>query len=190
MNLKDLVKDADVLMRKETDKYNKDIEFLYDIALKIGGVLAKKYNANTDIVKIGIALMDVKLLEAQNIGTPKKHTEMAIDFTTELLEKYDIDDSIKENIIHCVEEHHGRENYYSIESEICANADCYKFLTPKGIFAYLSLLGRRYHDLDKELKQLEYKMDEKYNAISLDIVKEELEPYYKQVKELLEDAKK
>ena len=37
MNLKDLVNDTDTLMRKETDKYNKDIEFIYDIALKIGG---------------------------------------------------------------------------------------------------------------------------------------------------------
>ncbi len=190
MNLKDLVKNADIAMRKEIEKYNPDIELIYDIALKSGGVLASKYNANIDIVKIGIALMDLKLLEAQSLNNPKKHTDMAIDATIEMLKDYDIDKEIKENIINCVKEHHGASKYYSIESEICANADCYKFLTPKGIFAYCSLLGRRHHNLDKELEQLEYKMNEKYNIISLDTVKEELENYYKQVKKLLDVAKK
>ncbi len=37
MNLKDLVKNVDIAMRKETQKYNPDIEFIYDIALKSGG---------------------------------------------------------------------------------------------------------------------------------------------------------
>lgn len=37
MSLEKLVKDVDSLMRRETAKYNSDIEFLYDIALKRGG---------------------------------------------------------------------------------------------------------------------------------------------------------
>lgn len=134
--------------------------------------------------------MDLKLLEAQSLGQAKKHTEMAVDATIEMLKDYDIDEEIKKNIINCVKEHHGSSKYYSIESEICANADCYKFLTPKGILAYCSLLGRRYHNLDKEWEQLEYKMDEKYNIISLQTVKDELEQYYRLFKELLENAKK
>lgn len=134
--------------------------------------------------------MDLKLLEAQSLGQAKKHTEMAVDATIEMLKDYDIDEEIKKNIINCVKEHHGSSKYYSIESEICANADCYKFLTPKGILAYCSLLGRRHHNLDKEWEQLEYKMDEKYNIISLQTVKDELEQYYRLFKELLENAKK
>ncbi len=134
--------------------------------------------------------MDLKLLEAQSLGQAKKHTEMAVDATIEMLKDYDIDEEIKKNIINCVKEHHGSSKYYSIESEICANADCYKFLTPKGILAYCSLLGRRYHNLDKEWEQLEYKMDEKYNIISLQTVRDELEQYYRLFKELLENAKK
>lgn len=38
-------------------------------------------------------------------------------------------------------------------------------------------------------KQLEYKMDEKYGALSLDIAKEELEPYYRSFKELISKTK-
>lgn len=190
MSLEKLVKDADSLMRGETAKYNSDIEFLYDIALKKGGELALQHQANIDIVRIGISLMDLKLLEAQSLGIPKEHTNMALVAAQEILNDYDLPFEVRENILHCVTEHHGVEKYFSIESEICANADCYKFLDPKGILAYCSLLGRRYHDLEQEWRQLEYKMDEKYHILSLKEVKEELEPYYQQFKHFLEVAKK
>jgi len=190
MNIKELVKNADNIMKEEAKKYNPDIERIYDIALEKGEDLANKYNANLDIIKIGIALMDSKLPYSQKLGTPKKHTEMAVEATIKLLEEYEIDDKIKENIIHCVKEHHGVESYYSIESEICANADCYKFLSPKGVFSYCSLLARRHNNLEKELEQLESKMDEKHNIASLEEVKNELNDYYHTFKKLLSEAKK
>lgn len=190
MTIKDLVKNADTAMREETKKYNQDIELLYDIALEGGKKLAKIYHANIDIVKIGISLMDLKLLEAQSLGIPKEHVKLSTEATKEMLKDYNLTEEEKENILHCVTEHHGVEKYFSIESEICANADCYKFLDPKGVFAYCSLLGRRFHDLTKEWKQLEYKMDEKYSTLSLKEVKDELNPYYEQFKSLLEIAKR
>lgn len=190
MTIKDLVKNADTAMREETKKYNQDIELLYDIALEGGKKLAKIYHANIDIVKIGISLMDLKLLEAQSLGIPKEHVKLSTEATKEMLKDYNLTEEEKENILHCVTEHHGVEKYFSIESEICANADCYKFLDPKGVFAYCSLLGRRFHDLTKEWKQLEYKMDENYSTLSLKEVKDELNPYYEQFKSLLEIAKR
>lgn len=190
MTIKDLVKNADTAMREETKKYNQDIELLYDIALEGGEKLAKIYHANIDIVKIGMSLMDLKLLEAQSLGIPKEHVKLSTEATKEMLKDYNLTEEEKENILHCVTEHHGVEKYFSIESEICANADCYKFLDPKGVFAYCSLLGRRFHDLTKEWKQLEYKMDEKYSTLSLKEVKDELNPYYEQFKSLLEIAKR
>lgn len=190
MTIKDLVKNADIAMREETKKYNPDIEFLYDLALEGGEKLAERYHADLDIVKIGISLMDLKLTEAQSLGIPKEHVKLSAEATKKILEEYDISEDIKENILHCVEEHHGVENYFSIESEICANADCYKFLDPKGVFAYCSLLARRYHSLDQEWQQLEYKMDEKYHTLSLKEAKDELTLYYDQFKSLLEIAKR
>lgn len=134
--------------------------------------------------------MDLKLLEAQSLGIPKEHVKLSIEATKEMLENYNLTKEEKENILYCVAEHHGVEKYFSTESEICANADCYKFLDPKGVFAYCSLLGRRFHDLVKEWEQLEYKMDEKYNILTLKEVKNELGPYYEQLKKLLEVAKR
>lgn len=190
MNLKDLVRNADIAMRKETKKYNPDIEFLHDIALEGGKRLAEKYHASMDIVEVGISLMDLKLLEAQSLGIAKEHVRLSTEATKKLLEEYDLSEEVKDNILHCVEEHHGVDQYFSIESEICANADCYKFLDPKGVFTYCSILARRFHDLDKEWQQLEYKMDEKYHTLSLKEAKGKLTPYYEQIKSLLEIAKK
>lgn len=131
-------------------------------------------------------MMDSKLPEAASLGKSKQHKLMGVKATKDLLEEIDIlSDEQKYNLIKCVEEHHGVDKFYSIESEIVCNADCYKFIHPKGVFDYCSILGRRFHDLSKELEQLEYKLDEKYKAISLGIVKNELEPYYNSFKELI-----
>ncbi len=45
-------------------------------------------------------------------------------------------------------------------------------------------------DFVEVLKQVEYKMDEKWNILSLDICKQELEPYYKQFKDLIDIARR
>jgi len=96
---------------------------------------------------------------------------MSSNATKEMLKDVNwLTEDEKENIIKCVEEHHGAEKFYSIESEVVANADCYKFVSPKGILYYSSMLGRRFHDFKKELDQLEFKLNEKHNTISLDLV--------------------
>ena len=189
MNLKDLVKNSKKFALSEIKKYNPDFEDFYFIPVPIGIELAKKLNADVDIVKIGLYLMDCKVLQAQKEGIIEKHVEMSVEATKEILKDYDISEEIKNNIINCVEAHHGTKEYISIEAEICANADCYKFIHPKGVFTYASMLGRRFNDINKELEQLEYKLDEKYNVISLEIVKEELEEYYYQFKNMIKNAK-
>ena len=114
---------------------------------------------------------------------------MGVEATRSILENYDIDTEEKNIIINCVEAHHGTKEYLTIEAEICANADCYKFIHPKGFFTYASILARRVNNLSKELEQLEMKLDEKYKVISLDAVRDELAPYYHQFKEMLEKAR-
>lgn len=190
MNIEQLIKKADQLNRDEMNKYNSEVVKLYELAQETGIKLAKNLNADENIVKIAIAMMDSKLPEAQALGDLKQHIPMAIEVTKELLKETDaLTEKQKKNIIKCVEEHHGTEHFYSIESEIVCNADCYKFIHPKGVFDYCSILGRRFHDLKKELAQLEYKMDEKYQALSLDIVKKELKPYYDSFKKLISKTK-
>ena len=191
MNIEELVVKADKFNRDEIERYNPDMEYLYELSLKAGIKLAKEYNADENIVKIALAMMDSKLPEASHLGTPKQHIVMGSIATKEILKDVDfLDDKQKENIIKCVEEHHGVEKFSSIESEIVANADCYKFIHPKGILYYSSMLGRRFHAFNKELDQLNFKLNEKHNTISLPLAKEELEPYYDFFQKSINEAKK
>jgi len=190
VNIKDLILKADRFMIDEIKKYNYEIEGLYDLALEAGIKLAKELNADESVVRIAISMMDSKLPEAASLGIPKQYTLMSVEATKDLLKEIDVlSDEQKKNLIKCVEEHHGVDKFYSIESEIVCNADCYKFIHPKGVFCYCSFLGRKFNNINKELEQLEYKMDEKYKAMSLEIVKNELEPYYNSFKELLSKTK-
>lgn len=179
-----------ILYRAEIQKYNPDMEFLHDISLNVGIRLAKKYGADENIVKIGISLMDCKLPEASHLGTPKQHISMSVDATKKILKGFNfLDEDTKENIIKCVEQHHGAEKFFSLEAEVVSNSDCYKFIHPKGVLYYSSMLGRRFHNFDKELEQLNFKLNEKHNILSLDFAKEELEPYYEIFQKVINKAK-
>jgi hypothetical protein len=93
-------------------------------------------------------------------------------------------------IIACIEQHHGTADYFFLEAEICANADCYRFLHPRGILSAFILFGRRDESTDNILTQVEKKMDEKFSILSLPICQEELTPYYNQFKKLIAEARK
>lgn len=191
MTTKELIEYADKFNRDELKKYNYDLEPMYAIALKEGKRLAKIYDANEEVVLISLALIDAKLPEAVRLGTPKEHTNMGILAANDILSKVvDMSDEMKINIIKCIEEHHGSDSYYSKESEVVANSDCYKFLSPKGIITYISILGRRLNDFEKEWDQLENKMDEKIKLLSLDVAKQELTPCYETFKKYLEKCRK
>lgn len=189
--MEEIVKKAHQFNLDEIEKYHAGYNLIYDLALEKGILLAQKYQADEKVIRIAIAMMDSKLPEASFLKKAPEHIKMGIEATRKLL---DNDESLtskqKENIIKCVEEHHGVKKFYSIESEIVCNADCYKFLHPKGVLSYHAILGRRLNDYYLELTQLEKKMDEKYNAISLNIVKDELDEYYKAFKNYLKEAKK
>lgn len=190
MNIEELVEKAESFNKEEIKKYKFDLEFLYNISYDAGIKLAKKYKADENIVRIALAMMDSKLPEAQHLGTQKEHISMSSSATKKLLEEATLlNDKEKENIIKCVEEHHGVEKFYSIESEVVANADCYKFIHPKGVFYYSSMLGRRLHNFSKELEHLDFKLNEKHDTLSLPLAKEELEPYYQFFQKAINEAR-
>ena len=160
-----------------------------DISIKKGIMLADIYKANKVIVLFGILLMDIKLGEAIKNNKITEHTKMSSDFAKEFLEKSDFSNLEKEKIINCVEAHHGKIPYTCIEAEICANADCYRFIHPVGVFTYAFSLAKRTDDYIERIKNLKYKLNEKYNILSLPKAKEELKEYYemylKQFNEIL-----
>jgi hypothetical protein len=160
-----------------------------DISLEKGKMLAEEYNANVDLVLIGVLLMDIKLSEAKKLNKGPEHVKMASDFAKEFLKDYDLTEKEKNIIINSIEAHHGKVPYESIEAEVCANADCYRFIHPFGVFSYAGVLAKSDLPFEEQIKSLKFKLDEKHNILSLPKAKEELEEYYemysKQFNELL-----
>jgi len=162
----------------------------FELSIKKGQELAERLNTDKDIVMLGCILMDLKLGECKNQGRAEEHVTESVKASQEFLEQFDLGEDVKNKILKCVEEHHGIEEFNCKESEICANADCYRFIHPKGVFRYFMLLGgERGLSLKDSIGQVEKKLEEKHNILSLDICKQELEPYYIKFKVLLEKAK-
>ena len=141
-------------------------------------MLAEEHDANVDLVLIGILLMDIKLSEAIKMNKRPEHTKMSSDFAKEFLKDYDLTDEERKIIINSIEAHHGKVPFESIEAEVCANADCYRFIHPLGVFTTAEMLAKRDLPFQEQIKKLKEKLDEKYNILSLPKAKEELLEYY------------
>ncbi len=111
---------------------------------------------------------------------------MSYEFAKEFLKDYDITEEELDKIMNCIEAHHGGVPFTCIEAEVCANADCYRFIHPIGVFTFAEVLVKRGTDLEEQIKQLKYKLEEKHKIISLDQVKEELEEDYQMFSKLFD----
>lgn len=185
-----LLEKSKELLDVEVEKYVLPPQWQNEITVDKAVWLADKLNANKEIVLIGALLMDLKV--GQTIKEKRDSTEhinLALEVAEKLLQEFDIEATDKEAIKHCIKEHHNVGEFSSIESEICANADCYKFLHPKGFFSSLIRLSVRFDDEDA-LNLFEYKIEEKHKTLSLQECKEELEEYYHFLKKIIKEARK
>ncbi|MBT4120672.1 MAG: hypothetical protein HOA57_01980 [Candidatus Magasanikbacteria bacterium] len=185
MKYKEIIKKARELAYKESGK---TVLPLFELANKKGQELAEMLEVDKNIVMLGTLFMDLKLKQAMKENRLNEHVQMSLEATKDFLLEFDLDEEIKNKIFNCVEAHHGTVPFESLEAEVCANADCYKFLHPEGIFRYIGILSSRDVDFQEVLNQVEYKTDEKWNILSLDVCKKELEPYYRQFKDLIDKA--
>lgn len=181
---KQLIKECLELARKNIPPAPKHLE----ISLAKGGELAQVYQANQEIVLIGICLMDICLSEAMKEGKQKEHVKMSADFSKQFLKNYDITKEEYEKIINCVEAHHGDVPFTCIEAEVCANADCYRFIAPVGVFTFLGVVAKREMGLLEQIEQAKMKLEEKQAILSLDRAKEELEPSYQMFAKLFHEV--
>lgn len=171
---KDLLKDALEIANKTIPTTTTHIY----VAFEYGEKLAEYYHADKDIVAISLYLMDSKLKEAGKLGKKQEHANMASEFAKEFLKDYNLTDEEFNKIINSIEAHHGKISFQCIEAEICANADCYRFIHPKGVFTYFSFLTTKLDCLEDQIKKAKAKLQEKHEILSLDKVREELEEYY------------
>lgn len=188
--MKDVIKKAKEWAFDESKKYGTPYPGHLDLAYEVGQTIASKLGGvDKDIVAIGTYLMDIKLGQARAEGKIEMHTKISADAVTEFLRQFNLSGAVNDIIINCVEAHHASIPYKSLEAEICANADCYRFLHPRGLFGYFILHGSRSLDLDSGTEKAAEKIEEKWNILSLDICKKELEDYYHAFKKLIAVAR-
>lgn len=184
MITKKLIKTINDFAYSEVQKYGVPSKFQVDFTNEKGQWLAEELKANRDVVLLGTLLMDSMLGKADKDNKRQEHIEMSYQKAKEILNKdKDITNDEKENVLNCVKQHHGTKDFFSLESEICCNADSYKFASVKGVVG--SIKNMRAILLDDMVKLFNDKADEKWNALSLDICKKDLEVQYKTIKAFL-----
>lgn len=168
----------------QAEKHSAPSIFHIDLTNQKGQALAEVLGADKDVILMGTLLMDCMLGVAMKEGRVKDHIEMGESEAREFLSRFpELIGSERENILQCVKQHHGAEKFYSLEAEICCNADCYRFASVRGV------IGGMRHSRPMPLEELvnlySLKADEKWNVLSLEMCKKELEPQYRAIKEFL-----
>lgn len=185
-----IVRESRKYALSEIEKFGFPDLALFEISEKKAIELAEELKADKKIVQMGVYLMDLKLGQAFKDNKVSQHIKMSITAAEDLLKNLAVEETIREKVINCIEAHHGEVPFKSLEAEICANTDCYRFIHPKGFFLYLILLGRSGLTFNDCLKAVEEKLDEKYKLLSLEICKEELEDTYWNLKRYIAEARK
>jgi hypothetical protein len=185
----DIVTAARQYALSEIKKYGAPSQYHFEISEKKAMELVLKHKADQTIVLLGIYLMDLKLGEALTKGKVSEHVAMSAVAADGFVSTLKLADDVKKKVMNCIEAHHKAVPFTCIEAEICANADCYRFLHPKGFFAYLGILSKRSDDFLAILDDAEKKLDEKHAILSLKECKKELEPYYETYKAYIKAAR-
>jgi hypothetical protein len=185
-----IIKEADEAARKEIEKHGTPYLINYEVSRKKAAELAAKLSANPFVVELGAIFMDFKLGESIKEGKQPEHEKISSDAAAKFLEKYAVPQNIIFKIKNCIEAHHKKIPFSCIEAEICANADCYRFLSLQGMIGTFMLMGARKSSYEDTIKLCESKFNEKLNILSFGVCKEELEEDIGTIRKFLDLAKK
>lgn len=175
---------AEAFMLSQVQMHGMPSETLLNISLKKALALADAMGARKDVVHAGALLMDCQLGVANAESDITQHIPKAVHWAKQLFKKFPkIDHATQQAVLACIRDHHGAKKFYSLESEICCNADCYKFASVEGFF--MATRFTRPMSVEQLTKTLAAKSEEKWNALSLDACKQELKPQYATIQQFL-----
>ncbi len=189
-DLKFVIEQAREFALSEIQNYSLPPKINFETSNVKGQELARLLNADADIVMLGTILMDIKLGQSKAEGRQKEHTKLGAKAAEEFLSQFELPSEVIAKVVNCVAAHHKEIPFFCKEAEICANADCYNFINPRNVFAFIGFKARSGMPIDQAMELAYKKLEEKHQILSLDICKKELEPYYVTFKELFEASKK
>lgn len=136
---------------------------------KLNQLLTRYPNHNSNALWIGAYLADMFITEAIQTGDITKHVPMALNYAKEIIAKEGIGEDDAQIIIELIATHHGGEQKH-LESKLFKNADCFKFLLPRGVFHIFSSYYKPNtpEGFAKGMQYAMFKVDEKFNLVDLD----------------------
>ncbi|MBI4262670.1 hypothetical protein HY624_04045 [Candidatus Uhrbacteria bacterium] len=175
---------------EQIEQYGLPAKLHLDLSIEKGREIARALHADENAVVVGLCLMDCKLGEAFHLNRRNEHVAMGIEASKKFLQPFNLDQDTIDLLLNCVAAHHGAVPFTSLEAEIVANADCYRFIHPIGVLHFIQILAKREALPHNEIiDTAEAKLEEKHAIMSLPYVKEQLEPYYQMFKKLFAAAR-
>lgn len=131
--------------------------------------LSARYKHDSEALWIGAYIADLFITEAIKTGKIAQHIPMALDYAKKVIAENHIPSDKAEIILELIATHHGGDQKH-IESKLFKNADCFKFLDPKGVF---HIFGAKYeiHDeahFHEAIQYAMFKLEEKYALVDID----------------------
>ncbi len=190
MDKNKIVEEIEKVAIEEFKKNKVSTLWVFHIANLEGLRIAKELKADEFVVQLGTRLMDFKLPEAIKNNKLSQYVEMSIVAAKEFLVKYNLDNFVYDKVINSIAAHHKEIEWNSLESEICANADCYKFLKVKNWLKYLHTLSGRGYGFEEAYNMAKAKFIEKLKILSLDFCKQDLKDDIEIIQNIIKEVEK
>jgi hypothetical protein len=158
-----------LIQKLRTELYAKPApgEVLNAITDKKLSEIARGYPHNHDALWVGAYLADLFITEAKATGDITKHVAMALAYAQKVITEEKIPDNEAEILLELIATHHGGEQKH-IESKLYKNADCFKFLDPKGVFHIFSATyDGTQKGFEEAIQYTMFKVDEKFSLVDL-----------------------
>lgn len=159
------------------DFWNEHIKFVFDEALE----LAKKYNADIEIVSIAALLHDIALIE--KVGDRKDHHINGKILAEKYLDSLEYPIDKKERVLNCIYNHRSAKNATNIEEICVCDADVLAHFDNIPMLFNSAFL--RYNiSLSEIRKWMKEGLEKEFNDLS-DITKEEFKDRYNMIIDIL-----
>lgn len=114
--MKNLVEVVNKLALDEIEKFGGPNLNHYNLSLKKAVEIANALGANIEFVKIGCALMDIKLGECTKLGIQGEHVKKSYEYAKQILDENNVDSKTQDILLNCVEAHHGGVSFQIFRS--------------------------------------------------------------------------
>ena len=141
------------------DFWEQHIKYVYKEAIE----LARKYNANEEVVRLGALLHDIALIE--KYGTREEHNVKGKELAEKILVSFNCPEDIMDRVLGCVLHHRSSKNAENIEEICVADADILAHFDNISI-VYDVMYTLRHMQLAEVRKEVKEYIEKDFNDLS------------------------